>query len=74
MTPDADLERRVARLEGWMDARLVTKDVFDIWASNITTRLDKGEDADVWLIRFVVMSLVGVIVNAVFLAVALVGK
>lgn len=74
MTPgDIDLERRVTRLEAWTDARLVTKDVFDVWATNVLARLEKGEDNDTWLMRFVVMALVGVIVNAVFLAVSLVG-
>lgn len=69
-----DLERRVTRLEAWTDARLVTKDVFDVWASTILSRLEKGEDNDTWMMRFVVAALVGVIVNAVFLAVTLLGK
>jgi hypothetical protein len=70
----ADLERRVTRLEAWTDARLVTKDVFDVWAQALLARMEKAEENDTWLMRFVVMALVGVIVNAVFLAVQLVGK
>ena len=76
MTPDpslADLERRVTRLEAWTDARLVTKDVFDVWAGNMLARMEKGEDNDTWLMRFVVMSLVGVVINAVFLVISMVG-
>lgn len=76
MTPDpslADLERRVTRLEAWTDARLVTKDVFDVWAANVLARLQKGEENDTWLMRFVVMALVGVVTNAVFLAISLIG-
>lgn len=69
----ADLERRVTRLEAWTDARLVTKDVFDVWAQNVLTRLEKGEESDTWLMRFVVMALVGVVINAVFLAISLIG-
>lgn len=68
-----DLERRVTRLEAWTDARLVTKDVFDVWAQAMLKRLDKAEDNDTWLMRFVVMALVGVIVNAVFVAVTYLG-
>lgn len=69
-----DLERRVTRLEAWTDARLVTKDVFDVWASQLLARMDKAEENDTWLMRFVVMSLIGMIVNAVFLAVTLLSK
>lgn len=69
-----DLERRVTRLEAWTDARLVTKDVFDVWASTILGRLEKGEENDTWMMRFVVAALVGVIVNAVFLAATLLSK
>jgi hypothetical protein len=65
----SDLERRVTRLEAWTDARLVTKDVFDVWATNLLARMEKAEDNDTWLMRFVVASLIGVIVNAVFLGV-----
>lgn len=68
-----DIERRLTRLEAFTDARLVTKDVFDVWATNVLSRLEKGEENDTWLMRFVVMALVGVVVNAVFLAVSLVG-
>jgi len=75
VSPDlADLERRVTRLEAWTDARLVTKDVFDVWAGNLLARMQKAEDNDTWLMRFVVAALVGVIVNAVFLAVQLLGR
>jgi hypothetical protein len=75
MTPGGeDLERRVARLEAWMDARLVTKDVFEVWAKNVLDRLEKGEEADTWLLRFVALSLVGVVVNAVFVAVSAIGR
>jgi hypothetical protein len=70
----ADLERRVTRLEAWTDARLVTKDVFDIWAQSLLGRMEKAEENDTWLMRFVVMSLIGVIVNAVFLAVGYLGR
>ena len=56
-----------------MDARLVTKDVFDVWAANVLKRLEKGEDNDTWLMRFVVMALVGVVINGLFLAISLVG-
>lgn len=69
-----DLERRVTRLEAVTDARLVTKDVFDVWAATVLGRLEKAEDNDTWLMRFVVAALVGVIVNAVFLAATLLGK
>lgn len=76
MTPEplVDLDRRVTRLEALTDSRLVTKDVFDVWSSTLLSRLDKAEENDTWLMRFVVMALVGVIVNAVFLAVSLLGK
>lgn len=76
MTPEnlTDLERRVTRLEAWTDARLVTKDVFDVWARALLDRLEKAEENDTWLMRFVVMALVGVVVNAVFLAISLLGK
>lgn len=76
MTPDplVDLDRRLTRLEALTDSRLVTKDVFDVWSSTLLNRLDKAEENDTWLMRFVVMALVGVIVNAVFLAVSLLGK
>jgi len=75
VSPDlADLERRVTRLEAWTDARLVTKDVFDVWAGSLLGRMEKAEDNDTWLMRFVVAALVGVILNAVFLAVQLLGK
>jgi len=75
VSPDlADLERRVTRLEAWTDARLVTKDVFDVWGSTVLARLEKAEDNDTWLMRFVVAALVGVIVNAVFLAATLLGR
>lgn len=70
----SDLERRVTRLEAWTDARLVTKDVFDVWAQSMLSRLDKSEENATWLMRFVVMALVGVVVNAVFMAVSLLGK
>ena len=69
-----DLERRVTRLEAWTDARLVTKDVFDVWATNVLSRLEKAEEADTWLIRFVIAALVGVVLNGVFLAMSLLGK
>jgi hypothetical protein len=69
VTPDlADLERRVTRLEAWTDARLVTKEVFDIWATAIVDRLDKTEDATRWIMRFAVMALVGVVLNIVVVA------
>lgn len=76
MNPDplADLDRRMTRLEALTDSRLVTKDVFDVWSSTLLSRLDKAEENDTWLMRFVVMALVGVLVNAVFLAVSLLGK
>lgn len=74
MDGQVDLERRVTRLEAWTDARLVTKDVFDVWAQSMLARLDKAEENDTWLMRFVVMALVGVIVNAVFLAVNYLGR
>lgn len=69
-----EIERRVTRLEALTDSRLVTKDVFDVWAQALLARLDKAEENDTWLMRFVVMALVGVIVNAVFLAVTLLSK
>lgn len=69
-----EIERRVTRLEALTDSRLVTKDVFDVWAQALLARLDKAEENDTWLMRFVVMALVGVIVNAVFMAVTLLGK
>ena len=69
-----DLERRVTRLEALTDSRLVTKDVFDVWAASILSRMDKAEENDTWLLRFVVMALVGVLVNAVFMAVTVLGK
>ena len=69
-----DLERRITRLEALTDSRLVTKDVFDVWAASMLSRMDKAEENDTWLLRFVVMALVGVIVNAVFMAVTVLGK
>jgi len=69
-----DLERRVTRLEAWTDARLVTKDVFDIWAQNVIDRLDRGENNDTWLMRFSVMALVGVIFNIVALGITQMGR
>jgi hypothetical protein len=76
VTPDplTDLERRITRLEAWTDARLVTKDVFDVWAQSMLARLDKSEENETWLMRFVVAALVGVIVNAVVVAVSYVGR
>lgn len=76
VTPDplAEFERRITRLEAWTDARLVTKDVFDVWAATILSRLEKGEENDTWMMRFVVAALVGVLVNAVFLAATLLGR
>lgn len=70
----ADLERRLTRLEAWTDARLVTRDVFDVWGRNVLDRLEKGEENDRWLMRFVVMALVGVIVNVVVVAVTQLGR
>lgn len=69
-----DHERRLTRLEAWMDSRLVTKDVFDISMTNVVQRLEKGEENDRWLMRFTVMALVGVIVNIVVVAVTQLGK
>lgn len=70
----ADLERRVTRLEAWTDARLVTKEVFDVWASAIVDRLDKTEDATRWIMRFAVMALVGVVLNIVVVAITQLGQ
>lgn len=64
-----DLERRIVRLEAYTDARLVTKDVFDVWGTNIIDRLEKGENNDTWLMRFSVMALVGVVFNIIILAI-----
>jgi hypothetical protein len=64
-----DHERRIARLEAWMDDRIVTKDVFDVTMRGIIDRLEKGEDNDRWLMRFTVMALVGVILNIVVVAI-----
>ena len=64
-----DHERRLTRLEAWMDSRLVTKDVFDISMKNVVERLEKGEENDRWLMRFTVMALVGVILNIVVVAI-----
>lgn len=66
MTPEyQDHERRISRLEAFTDARLVTKDVFDVWAANVLERLCKGEDNDKWIMRFAVAALLGVVVNLV---------
>lgn len=74
MTPDlTDLERRVTRLEAWTDARLVTKEVFDVWAKAISDRLDNVEDSSRWIMRFAVMALVGVVINVVVVAVTQLG-
>lgn len=79
MSPDgelslADHERRLTRLEAWMDSRLVTKDVFDITMKNVVERLEKGEDNDKWLMRFTIMALVGVILNIVVVAITQLGR
>lgn len=64
-----DHERRISRLEAWMDDRIVTKDVFEVTMRGIIDRLEKGEDNDRWLMRFTVMALVGVILNIVVVAI-----
>lgn len=69
-----DLERRVTRLETWMDARLVTRDVFEVHMTGINNRLANVEEADTWLMRFIVMALIGVVVNAVFTAIIVLGR
>lgn len=63
-----DHERRITRLEAWMDSRLVTKEVFDVTMKTVVDRLDKGEENDRWLMRFTIMALVGVILNIVVVA------
>jgi hypothetical protein len=63
-----DLERRVARLEAWADARMVTKDFLEAHLRGIEQRLLKGEENDTWLMRLIVITAVGTIVNgAMFL-------
>ena len=69
-----DHERRITRVEAFMDARLVTKEVFDIWAKHVLDRLDKGEDNDKWLMRFTIMALVGVILNIIVVALTQLGR
>lgn len=69
-----DHERRLTRLEAWMDTRLVTKDVFDVTMKSIVDRLEKGEDNDKWLMRFTVMALVGVILNIVVVAITTISR
>lgn len=74
MSPDGqsslqEHERRLTRLEAWMDSRLVTREVFDISTKNIVDRLEKGEENDQWLMRFSVMALVGVILNIIVVAI-----
>lgn len=68
-----DHERRLVRLEAWMDTRLITREVWDISMKNVVDRLEKGEDNDRWLMRFTVMALVGVIVNIVVVAITQLG-
>lgn len=73
--PDiTDHERRITRLEAWMDSRLVTRDVFDIFGKNVVDRLDKSEENIRWLMRFSVMALVGVIINIVVVAITQLGR
>lgn len=69
-----DHERRLTRLEAWMDSRLVTREVFDISMKNVVERLEKGEENDRWLMRFTVMALVGVILNIVVVAITQLSK
>lgn len=69
-----DHERRLTRLEAWMDSRLVTREVFEVTMHNVTERLERGEDNDKWLMRFTVMALVGVIVNIVAVALTSLGR
>lgn len=69
-----DHERRISRIEAWMDDRLVTKEVVDIHMKLMQQRLGNLEDSNTWLMRFVVGSLVGVVVNAGLLAVSLIGR
>lgn len=64
----ADHERRLTRLEAWMDTRLITREVWDISMKNVVDRLEKGEENDRWLMRFTVMALVGVIINLIAVA------
>jgi hypothetical protein len=69
-----DHERRLSRLEAWMDTRLITRDVWDISMKNVVDRLEKGEENDRWLMRFSVMALVGVILNIVVVAITTLGR
>lgn len=69
-----DHERRITRLEAWMDSRLVTKEVFDVTMKTVVDRLDKGEENDRWLMRFTIMALVGVILNIVVVALSQLGR
>jgi hypothetical protein len=68
-----DHERRITRLEAWMDTRLIPRDVWDISMKNVVDRLEKGEENDRWLMRFTVMALVGVILNIVVVAITQLG-
>jgi hypothetical protein len=69
-----DHERRLSRLEAWMDTRLLTRDVWDISMKNVVDRLDKTEDNIKWLMRFSIMALVGVVLNVVVVAVTTLGR
>lgn len=69
-----DHERRIARLEAFTDARLLNKDVFDVWAGAVVDRLDKTEDATRWIMRFAVAALCGVILNLVVVGLTAVGR
>lgn len=60
-----ELERRLGRVESWLDARLVTKDVFEIHMKNQTERLDKTDENITWLVRLVVVTAVGVVGNVI---------
>lgn len=69
-----DFERRLTRVEAWLDARLVTRDVFEVWSTNIIDRLDKTEDALKWIMRFAVAALLGAVLNIVVVAMTQLGR
>lgn len=69
-----DFERRITRLEALADDRLATKEVVEIHMIGVKAKLQELEDSNTWLVRFVVGSLVGVVVNGGLLAISLVGK
>lgn len=69
-----ELDRRVTRLEAWMDDRLVTKEVVEIHMVGLKARLGELEETVTWIQRFAIGALVGAVINGGLLAVSLVAR